>query len=545
MPSDVSCVGIAWHPGALLIERLLWSNTIRYPVRPSVWWGTLELLARILRIPSHLREVTGVPRHFQVRYVRHHLAHAASAYYPSPFDDAAYLTVDGRGESESMTWGEGRDGRLRQLGSARFPNSLGKLYSAVCRFLGFDRAEKDGTVMALAAYGEPRFRAQFEVLCRLNPERGLGRFELDMRYFDFQDVALPSHEMERLFGVPMRHPSEAISQTHRDIAATLQAVTEQALMCALRELHSITRLPNVVLAGGVALNSVANGQILEQTSFQQVFIQPAANDAGVSLGAALLLAHKGGMGTEKRTRAMTSAALGPEYSDEEITSTLQNVHTAGRPVETPTDLAESVARRLVAGEVVGLFRGRMEFGPRALGYRSILADPRDSRIKERLNRIKGRESFRPFAAAILDEHVSEWLCRGTTSLFMLLVDRFRPDHSARVPGVQHVDGTVRIQTVNGDIDPLFHSIIQAFYRHTGVPLVLNTSLNVRGEPIACSPADAVRVFESSSIDALVVGHCVVSRDPEALDQTGTAVVGGLSQDLLSSDVGAAASSPFV
>jgi carbamoyltransferase len=507
--ADISGIAFPWHPRALLLERLFWSNMLQYPVRPTVLRTNAELLVRVLRVSSELKRHFGKAHHPEVRYFRHHLAHAASAYYPSPFDEATYLTLDGRGELESMTWGRCRRAQIDQIGRVFFPHSIGKFYSAVCRFLGFHAAEKDGTVMALAGCGEPRFLEQFQQVLRIDPQRGLHGIRLSTRYFDLQDLALPSAAMEQLLGIKVRQPGEPITQTHKDIAASLQHVTQDAIIHILRELHRITKAPDLVFAGGVALNSVVNGMILERTPFRQVFIQPAAHDGGLSLGAALLLAHE--RRESKASCCMQSAALGPEYTQNEIRSALGAAGATPLCVEEPRNLAHEIARRLVDGEIVALFRGRMEFGPRALGNRSILADPRDAGIQHRLNTIKGREPFRPFAAAILQECADQWLCRATESPFMLLVDHFRPDVRDRVPGVQHSDGTVRIQTVRAETDPFLHDVIQTFLRLTGVPLVLNTSFNVRGEPLACSPIDAVRTFLGGGIDSMAIGGYLVTR----------------------------------
>jgi carbamoyltransferase len=321
--------------------------------------------------------------------------------------------------------------------------------------------------------------------------------------------------LEQLLGVKVRQAGEPVRHVHMDVAASLQRVTQNTIMSLLCELHRLTRQENLVMAGGIALNSVANGLIRERTPFQNVFIQPAAHDAGLALGAALLLAHAG-----RRIKApceMRSPALGPAFSDEEIHLALTNPDekTADLTIEHSAHIAARAARLLADGKVVAWFQGKLEFGPRALGQRSILADPRDPTIQDWLNRIKRREPFRPFAAAVLYERLAEWFSRATESPFMLLVDTIREPLRDRVPGVQHCDGTVRLQTVRADRDPLFHRLISVFFELTGVPLVLNTSLNVQGEPLACTPEDALRAFTATSIDALAIGNYLVTRPTQS------------------------------
>ncbi len=520
--SDVRELGFPWHPANFLLQRILWSNFLHYPVRPRVLVNNVRKLCRIASVNAVFRREFGqFHDRIKTHYLPHHLAHAASAYYPSPFDNAAYLTLDGRGELEAITWGRGSGPRIQQLGRSYFPHSIGKLYSAVCRFLGFHHAQKDGTVMALAACGEPRFSDQFREILRIEPGRGLECIKLSRSFFNLQDKALPSRQMEKLLGVKVRQPNDPLLQAHKDVAASLQQVTQDAIMHLLCELHRLTRCPNAVLAGGVALNSVANGMILERTPFNAVFIQPAAHDAGLSLGAGLLLAHRGR--AEKGDCTMTSASLGPSFNDAEIQQAIADESRLGRQLyfRRSSDIAAEVAKLIALGQVIAWFQGSLEFGPRALGNRSILADPRDPGIKDKLNRIKNRESFRPFAAAVLFEARSNWLCRGTESPFMLLVDSIHQSTRHLVPGVQHVDGTVRVQTVRSDVDPLFHRLINTFFMKTGIPMVLNTSLNVRGEPLACSPADALRVMADVPIDAIALGDYLVTRSPADHSEMGS------------------------
>lgn len=502
---DVTSVAVPWHPGALFFERLLWRNSIRYPASPKVWYKNATLVYDSLHIAQELKHRFGLTRELKVRHFRHHLAHAASACYPSPFSECAYLTIDGCGEVETITWGECQGARVRQLGRVCFPHSIGKLYSAMSRFLGFHRADKYGTVMALAGCGEPKYTSEIREMLKIIPHEGLRGIRLDTRFFDLQTANLPSPAMSQHLHTPIRHPEDPITQVHKDIAASLQRVAQEAIIYLVRELQSETKATNLVLAGGVAMNSVTNGLILQETPFRQLFTQPASHDGGLSLGAALLLAHE--TRSTKGPCIMESAALGPQYSDDEILSSIRNV--GNLRVQQPPDLAREVADRLQHGEIVALFRGRLEFGPRALGNRSILADPRYPDIQRRLNSLKGRESFRPYGAAILHDQAEAWLQRGTESPFMNMVDFFKPAVSSLVPGVQHIDQSVRVQTVRNDVDPFLYSVIREFGNLTGVPILVNTSLNVRGEPLACSPADALRVFSTGKLGAIVMGSYLV------------------------------------
>jgi len=506
--TELAGVAFGWSPHHLFFGRVLRSHLIEYPVGLATIGGTIGQLRNMLALrPRFVREIGPLHGDCRLMSYRHHVAHAASAYFSSPFDEAAFLTVDGRGERDSITWGIARGAHLKQLGAFHFPHSIGKLYSAICRYLGFDGVEKDGTVMALAAHGKPSLTKQFRQLASWKSDGGLGQFRLNVNYFDLADVAGPSKRMEYLFGMPARRRHDVLTDFHRDVAATLQHFVEETLISLTRRIHEITKLDRLVMAGGVALNSVANGLVVEHSGFRSVFVQPAAHDGGLSLGAAQLLVARKRI--DKPDWRMQSAALGPEFSDtyiEREISKYPDVH-----VQKANDPARAAALRIASGEIVGWFQGRMEFGPRALGQRCLLADPRNAEIKNRLNRIKGRETFRPFAAAMLSEHRNKWLQAGAQSPFMLLVDHIRAELRNQVPGVLHVDNSVRVQTVEAATLPLFYSLIDEFYGLSQVPLVLSTSLNVNGEPIACTPSDAIRVLLETSIDALVIGPYLLTR----------------------------------
>ncbi len=459
--------------------------------------GRFRILRDMLGVRGRLRREWGFrgPFHF----VPHHDAHLCSAYYPSPFDSAAVLSLDGNGEVCTTRFAAGEGVRIRPIRELNYPHSLGLLYLCVTEYLGFRENCDEGKVMGLAGHGEPRHLDFFRQVCRLEEAGGL---RLDMSYFDvhLDKRRYVTERFEAALG-PRRAPDAPVEPRHADIAASLQARTEEAALHMARYLRAATGLPRLCLAGGVALNSVMNGRILREGVFDEVFIQPAAGDAGCALGAALYVHHVL-MGRAERA-PMTSAALGPSYEEAEMRGALEE---AGLAWERPKDLTRRCARELAAGRILGWFQGRMEAGPRALGHRSILADPRGPEMKDTLNRrVKHREDFRPFAPSVLAEHCGGWFEGAHPSPWMLLVYRVRPEKRALVPAITHVDGTARVQTVTAGDDPLFHDLIREFHALTGVPMLLNTSFNGRGEPIVCSPRDAVRCFLATGMDTLAIG----------------------------------------
>ncbi len=506
--SDLLGIGFGWHPYLLLRDRVLRSNVFEYPV-------PLKLIRKNVRKAflgwsirrRFEREIGPLGKDARVCYFKHHTAHAASAFYASPFEEAAFLTLDGRGERESMTWGYGQGAQLYQLGANQHPNSLGNFYSGIARFLGFHSWEKDGTVMALAGCGQPKYMKEFRELLTLAPN-GLS-IKLNLDYFDctIGDGLPRSSNLERLLGIKMRSEGEPIQQEHRDIAATLQAITQDIIIRICTELRELTGMDNLVIAGGVALNSVTNGMLRERTPFKDIFIPPAAHDGGLSLGCAYLLAHKG---KERKTpHHLTNADLGPEFGEEEIRKSLDG--HAELAWDKHEDIAGVVAQALVDGKKVAWFQGRLEYGPRALGNRSILADARRPNVQNELNSIKHRESFQPFAISVLRDEAGNWLCKGTESPFMLLVDRVKSHLRSAVPGAQHVDGSVRVQTVSEKENPLYFQLIREFFKITGVPLIINTSLNLRGAPLVCNPQDALQAFKNTNLDALAIGQFLVTK----------------------------------
>ncbi|MBF6175330.1 carbamoyltransferase family protein [Nocardia blacklockiae] len=424
----------------------------------------------------------------KVRFVRHHVAHAASCGLAAPFGDAAVLTLDGRGESTSMLAGEYRDGKLDVLATQRLPHSLGLMYEDLTTHLGFARSSDEYKVMALASYGKPRF---LDSLRERVYSTGDGGFRTEP--IDWDSYA------------PRRAPAEEMRPEHADLAASVQLRLQEVLLELCRWLHSETGADKLTLAGGIALNCVANTTLYNEGPFDDIWVQPAAGDSGTALGAALTLAAESG----EPAGPMTTAALGRGFSDAELEQTLREAHIR---YERPADLAGTVAAALADNDVVAWFQGRAEFGPRALGYRSLLAHPGHAANLERLNAVKGREQFRPVAPMVLAERAAEIFSRGPLpSPYMLFVHDVAPEWRDRLPAVTHVDGTARIQTVDRADHPLLADTIARFGERTGLPVVVNTSLNTAGRPMVDSPRDALECFGSAPVDLLVLGPFVVRR----------------------------------
>jgi carbamoyltransferase len=437
--------------------------------------------------------------HAEFRFVDHHLAHAISAYAYSGFDEAAVLVIDGRGAYEATSLWRGKAGRLKPIWTIPFPNSLGLFYAQFTHFLGFTPFSDEWKVMGLAPYGEPgvdlsEFIASDKFPYRIAMRKLLG------------ESSSPAAHLATRFGPP-REPESEIKLRDKNIAYAVQDACERAMLALAREAVTRTGSRNLCLAGGVALNSKANGKILASGIVDELFIQPAASDDGTCLGA--VLAPYLDRGGELPIRKMRHASLGAEYSNAEIEKTLATYKLRAKRVENP---AATAACLLARGKIIGWFQGRMEFGPRALGNRSILADPRDPKMTERVNNaVKFREWWRPFAPSILAEAAHEFLESATDSPFMILTAQVRPEKRAVIPAVTHADGSARPQTVERDVNPLYWNLIREFEKLTGVPVVMNTSFNLRGESIVASPTDAVRTFYTSGLDALVIGDFVVEK----------------------------------
>jgi len=497
-------------------------------------------------IPSWLKDKLHVTREVwrnlpgftrRVLFAEHHESHAASAFFPSPFEEAAILTLDGVGEWATATVGIGRGNHVELLRELRFPHSLGLLYSAFTYYCGFEVDSGEYKLMGLAPYGEPTY---VDLITRhLVDVKPDGSLWLDMSYFDYSHgLRMTSEKFHQLFGGPPRAPGAPTEQRHLDLAASVQQVTEEIVLRMVRHVHEQTGLRNLCLAGGVALNAVANGRIVRESPFEGLWIQPAAGDAGGALGAALFVWHQllGNARTPAPDDTQRGSLLGPEFNADQVRACLNQRGAVIRELPTEAALCAEVASLLSAQKVVGWFQGRLEFGPRALGSRSILADPRDPGMQKVLNlKIKFRESFRPFAPAVLAEQTREWfeLPAGHASPYMLIVTDVCPSKRlpqsaeseprglarqaiirSQIPAVTHVDNSARLQTVDAHRNPRLTLLLEEFHKQTGCPLLVNTSFNVRDQPIVCSPADAYDCFMNTDMDVLAIGNFVLLKDQQ-------------------------------
>ena len=541
-PADLDWVGFYDKP-ILKFDRLLETYLAYAPIGFRSFVAAVPIWARTkLFLPRYMRrELPGFGRRFV--FTEHHESHAASAFFPSPFAQAAILTVDGVGEWATASFGTGSGNRIELTDELRFPHSLGLLYSAVTYYTGFKVNSGEYKLMGLAPYGEPRFVDT--ILEHLIDLKDDGSFRMDMAYFNYcQGLTMTSARFHRLFGRPPRRPESPLTQLDMDLAASVQVVTEEVMLRMARHVHERTSQKDLCLAGGVALNCVANGRLLREGPFERIWVQPAAGDAGGALGTALFIHHQL-LGQPRSTAPGDSqfgSLLGPSYSDVEIERFLKRVGARFTRHDSDEELCETVAERIASEQVVGWFQGRMEFGPRALGARSILGDARSPRMQSVMNlKIKFRESFRPFAPSVLSDRASEYfeMRPEDESPYMLLVapvraekriepaadgahleglDKLKAPRSV-VPAITHVDHSARVQTVDAARNPLYERLIRSFEKRTGCPVIINTSFNVRGEPIVRSPEEAYKCFLATNIDALVLGHCVVSKtDAQSLSR---------------------------
>ena len=500
----------------------LWDKLLRAAVRPHRWRSLsfrAANSARVARVGQELADGGIVPRQTrQVHFVEHHRAHLASAFFASPFEEAAVISIDGFGDFSSVMWGVGRGNQIEVRGAVSFPHSLGIFYTAFTQFLGFPKYGDEYKMMGLSAYGEPRFADKVRRVVRTENDQ----CQLNLDYFTHHSKgvemtwyggeptlgAIFSHKMSHDFGEP-RLPRSEIQQRDKDLAASVQRVLEENYFALLNFVHKQTGATAVCLAGGVALNCVANGMILERTSFRDVYVQPAAHDAGTSIGAALYVQHhKLGL---PRCFEMRHVYYGPEYSDAEVLLALESAGCRFHKLA-GDDLIDCTVEAITDGKIVGWFQGRMEFGPRALGNRSILADPRRKDMKEILNsRIKYREPFRPFCPSILVERVGKYFETDYPSPFMVMAYKIRPEQRERIPAVTHGDGTGRLQTVQREVNPLYWKLIHRFEEVTGVPVLLNTSFN-ENEPIVQTPAEAIDCFLRTQMDVLSIGGFLLRKE---------------------------------
>ena len=510
-------IAISRNPKAHLTDKLL-----RVALRPHRWSSLTSRAAnsaRIAQVGQALAAEGIVPRQAQqVHFVEHHRAHLASAFFASPFEEAAVISIDGFGDFSSVMWGVGKGNQIEVRGSVSFPHSLGIFYTAFTQFLGFPKYGDEYKMMGLSAYGEPRFAEQVRRVvrtekdqCRLNLDYFTHHSKgVEMTWYGGEPTlgAIFSHKMAEEFGEP-RVPRSEIQQRDKDLAASVQLVLEENYFALLNFVQKQTGATAVCLAGGVALNCVANGMIFERTNFRDVYVQPAAHDAGTSIGAALYVQHQ--ELKVPRCFEMRHVYYGPEYSDSEI---LRELEAAGCKYHklAEEDLIGRTVDAIAQGKIVGWFQGRMEFGPRAFGNRSILADPRRNDMKEILNsRIKYREPFRPFCPSILAERVGEYFETDYPSPFMVMAYKIKPEQRERIPAVTHGDGTGRLQTVEREVNPLYWKLIHEFEGVTGVPVLLNTSFN-ENEPIVQTPAQAIDCFLRTQMDVLSIGAFLLRKE---------------------------------
>ncbi len=510
--TGVDHVAYSYDPFMLLGEHRN-GSTITLPLEPSAhpvpaeWEAAWDpyFLASIVNAPRHL--VGGVPHHlgarfrgarvggpYQWHFVEHHLAHAASAFLASPFAEAAIFTIDGRGERATTTYSLGRGTQIQHISQVNMPHSLGILYEQVTEYLGFLHSSDEYKVMALASYGKPTYLADFRDIICLGQQ---GQFTIR-----------PVNLVDR-FG-PRRFRGGPLEQRHYDLAHSLQIALEETSLALVDWLYAETGADNLAMAGGVALNVVMNSRIRDRGPFKNIWVQPASGDAGTALGAALWVDSQQGDG--QRKYAMEHAFLGPAYTDEEIENFLA---WSKLPYRRLANIAETAAGLLAEDKIIGWFQGRHEFGPRALGARSILASPIHASMQQKLNDIKDREDFRPVAPVVIEEEAANWFANAHVSPFMLFVHDVLPEKADLIPAVRHVDGTARIQTINRRQNAPYYDLLRAFQARTGVPVLVNTSFNTRGEPIVLSPRDAVECFWTSPLDALVIGPFLLEKAESA------------------------------
>jgi carbamoyltransferase len=505
--ADVQHVAYSFDP-SLLLGAYADHATIALPLEPSrhvsEWlspWDPL-FLSYVVNAPRQL--ASGAPHHLQARFrnvrhdgpyrwhfVEHHLAHEASAFLASPFESAAVLTMDGRGESATTSYGLYENGKYRRLKQINLPHSLGLLYEEVTSYLGFLRSSDEYKVMALASFGTARYAPQFRDV---------------VHYLQEGEYEVMAVDWAKLFGPARQHGAE-LTQRHMDIARSLQQVLEDTVLRMVDWLHRETGAAYLCMAGGVALNCVLNAVVRDRGPYSGVWVQPAAGDAGTALGAALWIDQQQRASYERRWR-MEHAFLGPAFDDGEIEKFLQQAKLRYRRVD---NIVEAGAELLAQNKVLGWFQGRMEFGPRALGARSILASPIDASMQAYLNQIKDREDFRPVAPVVLEEEAAEWFVNGGIAPFMVFVYQVAPDKVARIPAVRHIDGTARVQTINRAQNLAYYDLVRAFGARTGVPVLINTSFNTRGEPVVCTPRDAVESFCTTPLDALAIGSFLLEK----------------------------------
>lgn len=508
--SDLDAIAVSWNP-AINLERLNMAHSQVARYKPEHFYSVPNMLFSLTEDkPSAFSKQEFYfqgGKKLAINYINHHLAHAAEAYYLSDFKDAAILTMDAYGEKTSIGLWKGKGNNIELLKDISFPNSIGSFYGAFTQFLGFTPDADEWKMMGAAAYGDPdRYYKRIRKLIQFVPDRIM---ETDLSYFHYHLFSRPtlySEKLIELLGAPRRE-GEALTKRHFDIAAAVQKVTEEAIFYLLRQLYGLARSKNICISGGVGLNCAVNGKILKDTRFKKIFISSSPDDGGTSVGASLALYYN--MLGKKRRFIPVGNYWGPGYSDTQIAGELKKFNLR---FEKSGAVEKTAAKLLAEGKIIGWFQGRMEFGERALGNRSILCDPRDSGMKDKVNKaVKYREAFRPFAPAILEEYAKDYFVNPVFTPYMEKALLIKPGKRNAIPAVTHADGTGRLQTVSKKINPLFWSLINEFRKITGVPVVLNTSFNLNLEPIVCKPSEAIRTFFSSGLDALIIGSYVIKK----------------------------------
>lgn len=503
-PKDIDCIAYYEDPTKKFARQL--------------WSGNQKITADNLdhynpnKVEQAIREQLGFDG--KIIYVDHHLSHAASSYFFSGFEDSAIFTVDGVGEWATTTYGSAKGKKIDLFEEVHFPNSFGLLYSTITSYLGFEVNEGEYKVMGLAPYGDAKYKEQMRKLIELSDK---GQYNLNLEYFDFlKGNRMYSDKLPELFGQPVRKRDSSMDQFHMDMAKSLQVVLEETLINKVNYLHSVVDSENLCMAGGVALNCVANGKILKKGPFKNLFVQPAANDSGAALGAACQ-AYVELCDERPNTKRLEHVYLGPSYSSSEVEKLVDNLELESvNCKDNEEKLIDEVGKRLADGKVIGWFQGRMEFGPRALGSRSILADPRDADMRDRINSmVKKREGFRPFAPAVLESKYANFFELDHISPYML--ETCQVKSNMNMPAITHADGSARVQTVSETSNPRFHKLLSKFEELTDYPILLNTSFNVKGQPIVCSPEDAILCFINTKIDCLVIEDFIFDRNEEFIE----------------------------
>jgi carbamoyltransferase len=508
---------IAFYEKPLVkFNRILETILAYYPRTYKPWLTAIPLwMGHRLRIGTEIQEKLGIDK--EILYCQHHLSHAASAFLVSPYEEAAIITADGVGEWTTTSWGVGRGYEIEMQKEIRFPHSVGLLFSAITAYLGFRVNDAEWKVMGLAPYGKPTFVDKFREVVDIKDDGSI-RLNLDYFVHAYSTERTISDKWETLFGQPQRPNETELTDFHRDIAHSGQKVVEEIMVKMANHVHRETGMKNLCLAGGVGLNCVANWRILQETPFENIFIQPAAGDSGGALGTAFYIYNT--VLKNPRVFQMDHALWGPEFGPDEIKAALDKIGATYTHIPDEEALLEETAKMIADGKVIGWYQGRLEFGPRALGARSILADARHNKMKDIINaKVKFREAFRPFAPAILREYVHEYfeVPEGMDLPFMLLVPKVLPEKRDVIPATTHQDGTGRVQTVTNEANGIYYRLIKKFHEITGVPVVINTSFNVRGEPIVCTPKDAYDTFVNTGIDAVVMGNYIVTHKPDQVD----------------------------